>query len=173
MPHPLGDLVDKFDFESGAGSAEPGLPPRTIVMAAGMNTSLRPIVPPKVWDSGEQFHPAAEELAAICQANKSKQPVGNFYPARVKVKRNKVDVNEVEFDKKTLSPATFRKFQEAKAAVKATVTGRFNPYRSRVDGHRIKVIPLGTGSALPSKHRNGRFHPFFPPRNRSYDHEIL
>ena len=161
-PRPLGNLVDEFDFESGMGSAAPGLPPRTFVMAAGMHTGVRPALPPKLWDSGERFHPAAKELAAIQEANLAKRPVGSPIPTLVKVRHKEVDVGGVEFDKKILSTAAFQKFQEAKAAAKATGTGRFDAYRRQVSGHHVKVIPLGTSSALPSKYRNGSPFHYFP-----------
>ena len=127
--------MDEFDVESGMGNPEPGLPPKTYVMAAGMHTGVRPIIPPKVWDSGENFHPAAKELAAIHE------------------------VKGIEFDKKILSPAAFEKFEEARAAVKATPVCT-NPPTRRANGDDVKVIPLGTSSALPSKYRNGT-SPFF------------
>jgi hypothetical protein len=165
--------VDKFDFESGAGSASPTLPPRTFAMAAGMNTCLRPILPPKVWDSGETFHPAAKELAAIREANMAQRHVGSAIPIRAKVKHEEVDAKGVEFDKKILSPAAFRKFEEAKATVKASGTGRFNARLWQVKGYDVKVIPLGTSSAVPSKYRNGRLPPFFPIHNKLDGYRFL
>ena len=158
-PRPLKELVDEFDFESGMGSAAPALPPKTYAMAIGMTTGVRPIHPPKVWDSGETFHSAAEELAAIHEANMAKRPIGSSTPTR-KVRRQKeVDVKGIEFDKKILSPAAFHKFEEAKKMVKATPPGRFtfSTEWRLVNGDMIRVIPLGTSSALPSKYRNGGF----------------
>lgn len=152
--------MDKFDFESGMGSAEPGLPPKTYVMAAGMNTGVRPFLPPKVWDSEEKFHPAATELAAIREANMAKRPVGRSTPTQKVVVEKEVDVKGIEFDKKILSPAAFRKFKEAKAAVKVTPPGA-GTGPGRANGGNVKVIPLGTSSALPSKYRNG-VYPCFP-----------
>ena len=148
---PLQNLVDKFDFESGMGSAEPGLPPKTYAMVAGMNTGVRPILPPKVWDSGERFHPAAVKLAAIREANAAKRPVGSSTPTLKVVKETEVDTKWIEFDKNILSPAAFEKFEEAKAAARAAPKHSL----TRVSGDHVKVIPLGTSSALPSKYRNG------------------
>lgn len=159
--------MDEFDFESGMGSAAPGLPPRTFAMAAGMHAGVRPFLPPKVWDSGERFHPAAKELATIREANMAKRPVGSSTPTRVKVRHEEVDVRGVEFDKNILSSAAFRKFEEARATAKATGTGRFSAYWRRVNGDNIGVIPLGTSSALPSKYRNGWPIPFFLFCNKS------
>ena len=164
-PRPLQNFVDKFDFESGMGSAEPGLPPNTYVMAAGMHTGVRPILPPKVWDSEEKFHPAAKELAAIREANVAKRPVGSSTPTL-----SEVDVKETEFDKKILSPAAFEKFEEARAIAKATLVTTNAGYR-RVNGDNVKVIPLGTSSALPSKYRNG-MSPCFPDVKKYDDSEL-
>lgn len=147
--------MDEFDFESGMGSAAPGLPPKTFVMTSAMHTGVRPILPPKVWDSEEKFHPAAKELAAIPEANAINRPiVGSPIPTRIKV-RPEVDVKGMEFDKKILSSAAFRKFEEARATVKTTAARRFGADWRRVNGDDVKVIPLGTSSALPSKYRNG------------------
>ena len=157
---PLENLVDKFDFESGMGSAEPKLPPKTYVMTAGMNTGVRPILPPKVWDSEEKFHPAATELAAIHEANMAKRPVGRSTPTQEIVVEKKVDVKGIEFDKKILSLAAFKKFEEARAVAKVTPAG-VGAGPGLPNGGNIKVIPLGTSSALPSKYRNG-MHPCFP-----------
>jgi len=143
--------VDKFDFESGMGSAEPGLPPKTYAMVAGMNTGVRPILPPKVWDSGEKFHPAAMELAAIHEANAGKRPIGSSTPTLKVVKEIEVDVKGIEFDKKIMSPAAFEKFEEARATARAAPDPSFRP----ANGDHVKVIPLGTSSAAPSKYRNG------------------
>jgi ribonuclease Z len=162
---PLEDLVDKFDFESGMGSAAPRLPPKTYVMAAGMNTGVRPLLPPKVWDSGEKFHPAAKELAAICEANMAKRPIGSPVPTREVKRVKEIDVKGLEFDEKILSPAAFRKFEEARATVKATSTGRIGPHGRLVGGDHVRVIPLGTSSALPSKYRNGMRLSFSPRRD--------
>jgi len=153
-PRPLENFVDEFDFESGMGTAEPGLPPKTYVMAAGMNTGIRPILPPKVWDSDEKFHPAAVELAAIHETNMAKRPVGRSTPTQEIVVEKRVDVKGIEFDRKILSPAAFEKFEEARAAVKTTPAGA-GAGPARATGGNIKVIPLGTSSALPSKYRNG------------------
>ena len=148
--------MDKFDFESGMGSAEPGLPPKTYVMAAGMNAGVRPILPPKVWDSEEKFHSAAKELVAVHEANATKRPVGNSTPTLKIVGEGEVDAKGIEFDKKILSPAAFEKFEEARAAVKATALST-NAASRRANGDNVKFIPLGTSSALPSKYRNGMF----------------
>jgi len=144
------------------GSAEPGLPPKTYAMAAGMNTGVRPILPPKVWDSGERFHPAAVELAAIREANATKRPVGSSTPTLKVVKETEVDVKGIEFDKNILSPAAFEKFKEARATARTAP----NPSFKRANGDHVKVIPLGTSSALPSKYRNG-MPPYFPLMRRS------
>ena len=157
---PLENFVDKFDFESGMGSAEPRLPPKTYVMTTGMNTGVRPILPPKVWDSGEKFHLAATELAAIHEANMAERPIGHSVPTQEIVVKKKVDVKGIEFDKKILSLAAFEKFQEAKAAAMVTPAG-VGAGPGRQNGGNLKVIPLGTSSALPSKYRNG-MRPFFP-----------
>ena len=159
-PRPLENFVDQFDFESGMGSAEPRLPPKTYVMAAGMHTGVRPILPPKVWDSGEKFHPAARELAAIREANMAKRPVGRSSPTQELVIEKKVDLKGIEFDKKILSPAAFAKFEEARAAAKVTPFSASAGYW-QANGGNIGVIPLGTSSALPSKYRNG-MRPCFP-----------
>lgn len=161
-PRPLENFVDEFDFESGMGSAEPGLPPRTYTMAAGMHTGVRPIMPPKVWDSEEKFHPAAKELAAIHEANMAKRPVGSSTPTLKVAEKVEVDVKGLEFDRKVLSYAAFEKFEEARAAAKATPFGRVSAFRRRANGHNVKVIPLGTSSASPSKYRNGLSLSFFP-----------
>jgi len=153
--------VDEFDFESGMGSAEPGLPPKTHVMAAGMNTGVRPILPPRVWDSEEKFHPSAKELAVIHEANMAKRPVGSSTPTLKVVEKEEVDVKGLEFDKTILSSAAFEKFEEARAAVKAAPFGRVNAFKRRTNGHTVKVIPLGTSSSLPSKYRNGLSLSFF------------
>lgn len=144
--------MDKFDFESGMGSAEPGLPPKTYVMTAGMNTGIRPILPPKVWESQEKFHPAARELAAIREVDTVKQPLGRSTPTQEGTVKKEANVREIEFEKKILSPAAFEKFEEARAAVKVTPVGAGTGV-GPVSG--VKVIPLGTSSALPSKYRNG------------------
>lgn len=146
--------MDEFDFESGMGSAEPGLPPKTYVMAAGMHTGVRPILPPRVWDSEEKFHPAATELAAIREANVAKRPVGSSTPTRKVVREDEADAKEIEFDQKLLSPAAFEKFKAARAVAKATPITT-NAALRRVNGDNVKVIPLGTSSALPTKYRNG------------------
>ena len=151
-PRPLENFVDKFDFESGMGSAEPGLPPKTYVMTAGMNTGVRPILPPKVWDSEEKFHPAAMELAAIHEAHMAKRLAARSTPTQELVVGKKVDLKGVEFNKKILSPAAFAKFEEARAVAKVTSAGAGS---GRASGGYVKVIPLGTSSALPSKYRNG------------------
>jgi len=165
--------VDKFDFESGLGSAAPKLPPRTFAMAAGMNVGVRPFLPPKVWDSGDKFHPAAKELAAIDEeANATKRPVGSPVPAREVELREEPDVKLVEFDQKILSPAAFEKFKDARETAKATPTGRPNPYSRLVNGDNVKVIPLGTSSALPSKYRNGQSSPFFHSCDESDDKRL-
>lgn len=153
-PRPLEGLIDEFDFESGMGSAAPALPPRTFVMAAGMHTGVRPAFPPKVWDSEEKFHPAAKELAAIREANLAKRPVGNSTPTRSTASHEEADVKGVQFDKKVLSSAAFRKFEEARAIVKSTEAGRSGSHRRC--GHGVKFITLGTSSAVPSKYRNGK-----------------
>ena len=152
--------MDKFDFESGMGSAAPKLPPKTFVMTAGMNMGIRPFLPPKVCNSEEKFHPAAKELAAIDKANANKQPVGSPVPTREVERREEPDMKSVEFDQKILSPAAFEKFKDARATAKATPTGRSNPYSRLVNGDDVRVIPLGTSSALPSKYRNGRSSSF-------------
>ena len=159
--------MDEFDFESGMGSAAPRLPPNTYVMAAGMHTGVRPLLPPKVWDSDERFHPAAKELAAVREANMAKRPVGSSIPVFKIERKEEVDVEGIEFDKKILSPAAFDKFEEARAIVKAAPTARFAAYRRQVNGDSVKVIPLGTSSALPSKYRNGRLLSFFPSPEKS------
>lgn len=161
-PRPLENFVDKFDFESGMGSAEPGLPPKTYVMAAGMNTGVRPILPPKVWNSENKFHPAAKELAVIREANMARRPVGSPIPTLNPVREVVVDVKGREFDRKILSLAAFQKFEQAKAIVKATPAAGLSAYRRRANGDKVKVIPLGTSSALPSKYRNGSSTSFFP-----------
>jgi ribonuclease Z len=158
-PRPLENFVDKFDFESGMGSAEPRLPPRTYVMTAGMHTGVRPILPPKVWDSGEKFHPAATELAAIHEANMAKRPVGRSTPTQVLVVENKVDLKGIEFDKKILSPSAFEKFKKRERPRNRMPPGGFRP--GWVNGGNVKVITLGTSSAMPSKYRNGMC-PSFP-----------
>ena len=165
--------MDEFDFESGMGSAAPGLPPRTCAIAAGMHTGVRPLLPPKVWDSGEKFHPAAKELAAIHEASAAKRPVGSPIPTR-EVRHEEVDANEVEFDQKILSSAAFRKFEEARATVKATPTGKIGPQGRLAGGDHVRVIPLGTSSALPSKYRNGVHLSFFSlcDQSDSYDYEF-
>ena len=138
------------------GSAEPGLPPKTYVMTAGMHTGIRPIIPPKVWDSDEKFHPAAVELAAIHEANMAERPIGRSSPTQEIVVEEKVDVRGIEFDEKILSPAAFQKFKEARAATRKIPAGA-GAGPARANGGNIKVIPLGTSSALPSKYRNGTF----------------
>jgi hypothetical protein len=145
--------VDKFDFESGMGSAEPGLPPRTYAMMAGMHTGVRPILPPKVWESQEKFHPAATELAAIREAKVVKRSTGRLTPTQESTVKKEADVREIEFEKRILSPAAFEKFEQARAAVKVTPVGA-GAGVGPVNG--VKVIPLGTSSALPSKYRNGK-----------------
>ena len=164
-PRPLQNLVDKFDFESGMGSAEPGLPPKTYAMAIGMNIGVRPILPPKVWNSDERFHPAATELAAIHEANAAKRLVGSSTPTHKIAKGEKVDVKGIKFDKKILSPAAFEKFEEARAIARSTPTNT-SPSSRQASGDNVKVIPLGTSSALPSKYRNG-MSPCFPHVKRS------
>ena len=149
--------MDKFDFESGMGSAEPGLPPKTYAMAAGMNTGVRPILPPKVWDSEEKFHPAAVELAAIRETNAAKRPVGSSTPTLKVTREIGVDAKGMGFDNKILSPAAFKKYEEARATARAAPSPSFK----RANGDHVKVIPLGTSSALPSKYRNGK-PPCFP-----------
>ena len=129
-------------------------------MTAGMNTGVRPILPPKVWDSQEKFHPAAMELAAIREANMPKRPVGRSTPTQQLVVEHKVDLKGIEFDKKILSPAAFEKFKEARAAAKITPAG-VGAGPGWANGGNVKVIPLGTSSALPSKYRNGMC-PCFP-----------
>lgn len=123
-------------------------------MAAGMHTGVRPILPPKVWDSEEKFHPAARELAAIHEANMVKRPVGRSSPTQELVIEKKVDLKGIEFDKKILSPAAFAKFEEARAAANVTPFSASSGYW-QMNGGNIGVIPLGTSSALPSKYRNG------------------
>jgi len=129
-------------------------------MAAGMNTGVRPILPPKVWDSKEKFHPAAMELAAIRETNAAKRSVGSSTPTLKVVKENEVDVKGIEFDKKILSPTAFEKFEEARATARATPINT-NPSARQANGDNVKFIPLGTSSALPSKYRNG-MPPCFP-----------
>ena len=141
-------------------------------MVAGMYTCVRPTLPPKVWDSGEKFHPAAKELAAIREANMTKRPVGSSTPTRVKVELEEVDMEEKLFDKKMLSSAAFLKFEEARATVKSTGTRKFSPYLWQAGGYHVKVIPLGTSSALPSKYRNGWSGPCFPLRDKSDGYEF-
>lgn len=165
--------MDEFDFESGMGSAAPALPPKTFVMTAGMHTGVRPFHPPKVWDSEEKFHPAAKELAAICEANMARRPIGNSTPTRVKVKHQGVDAKEVAFGKKLLSSAAFQKFEEARATVKSAAIGRSSAHWRQSNGHNVKVIPLGTSSASPSKYRNGGSLPFSPLRNKSDGYKLL
>lgn len=145
--------MDKFDFESGMGSAEPGLPPKTYVMTAGIHTGVRPILPPKVWESQEKFHPAATELSAIREAKMVKRPTGRSTPTQDDMVKTEADVREIEFEKTILSPAAFEKFEQARAAVKVTPVGAGTGV-GPVSG--VKVIPLGTSSALPSKYRNGK-----------------
>jgi len=136
-------------------------------MAAGMNTGVRPIFPPKVWDSGERFHPAAMELAAIREAKMAKRPVGSPTPTLKVVNKKEVDVEGIEFDKKILSSTAFEKFEEARATARATPITT-NPASRKANGDNVKIIPLGTSSALPSKYRNG-MPPCFPNVKRSDD----
>jgi hypothetical protein len=163
-PRPLENFVDNFDFESGMGSAEPGLPPKTYTMAAGMHTGIRPILPPKVWDSEEKFHPAAQELAAMREAKMAKRPVGSSTPTLKVVGEEELDAKGIEFDKKIMSPAAFEKFEEARAVVKATPIGTNASFR-RAHGDNVKVIPLGTSSASPTKYRNGMSFSFSCPKS--------
>ena len=153
--------MDQFDFESGMGSAEPRLPPKTYVMTAGINTGVRPILPPKVWESQEKFHPAATELAAIREANVIERPTGRSTPTQEGMVKREMDVREIEFEKRILSPAAFEKFEQARAAVKVTPVGAGTGL-GPLNG--VKVIPLGTSSALPSKYRNGKCPSFLRAR---------
>lgn len=137
--------MDKSDFGGGTG-----LPPKTYAMTAGMQIGVRPILPPKVRDSEEKFHPAARELADIHDANLA----GSSTPTPRVIGEDEVDAKGIEFDKKTLSPAAFEKFEEARATVKTIPIG-MNAALRRVNGDDVRVIPLGTSSALPSKYRNG------------------
>ena len=81
-------------------------------------------------------------------------------------RHKEVDVKGIEFDKKLLSFAAFRKFEEAKKTVKTTSASRISPHSRKVNSDHVKVITLGTSSALPSKYRNGKLL-FLLLRNRS------
>ena len=139
-------------------------------MASGMRTGVRPTIPPNVRESEERFHPAAKELAIIYEANMVERPVGSSTSTPKLVVEGKADMKGMEFDKKILSPAAFEKFEEARAAAKVIPIATDVGFR-RANGDDVKVIPLGTSSALPSKYRNG-MPSYFSRVKRSDDRNL-
>ncbi len=122
----------------------PNLPPSTQPMAAHQTISMRPFKPPTIETTvQDNFHPAMK--------------------ANVPVSLPPWTVKKFKIAKKSAASASIRSRRHSRSpgSGKSSSGSESDSTHSLGRGRNVGVLPLGTGSAAPSKYRNGTFDQIF------------